>query len=153
MVRHTCHVEDACHSSLRKNIPSVNGKETSYGPSGGYSDGAAAGNPACPLTDIVGFYSDFMIEEATETSVGSGVNVDWFHVATNAEGAWEEFEPGTQSLYSNFATGYIAALVEFASAKHFPDYCQDKIFDPLGVQKTEWFRNDLPDGVLETLPG
>ena len=43
-----------------------------------------------------------MIEEATETSVGSGVNVDWFHVATNAEGAWEEFEPYAKDILDEY---------------------------------------------------
>ena len=138
-------------SSLRNNIPSVNGKDASYGPSGGYG-GSAAGNPTCPLTDVIGFYRDFMINKPTETSVGSGINVDWYSTATQAGGAWESFEPGSQSLYSNFASGYIAALVELASGKSFPDYCRDNIFAPLGMQETAWFRNGLPDNVLETLP-
>ncbi len=60
-------------SSLRANIPSVKvGRkryEASYGPSGGYTEGVAKGNPTCPLTDVVGFYRDFMIDKPTETSV------------------------------------------------------------------------------------
>lgn len=139
-------------SSLIEGIPTINKKEASYGPTGGYRDGTAIGNPTCPLTDVVGFYRDFMTDKETETSVGSGIKVDWFQVASDDGGAWEDVEPGTQSLYSNFATGYIAALIELASGKSFPDYCKENIFDPLGMENTAWFRKDLSNSVLETLP-
>jgi CubicO group peptidase (beta-lactamase class C family) len=41
-------------SSLTQSIPLFNGTEASYGPTGGYIDGAAAGNVFCPLTDVQG---------------------------------------------------------------------------------------------------
>ncbi len=138
-------------SSLRPDIPRVNGKDASYGPNGGYG-GTAAGNPTCPLTDVVGFYTDFMTDKETETSVGSGLNVDWFQVATNNGGAWRNFQPGSRTLYSNFAVGYVAALIEFATGKSFPDYFQENILNPLGMETTAWFRRDLPQNALETLP-
>jgi len=140
-------------SSLRESIPTINNEtEAAYGPTGGYVDGTAGGNPTCPLMDVVGFYRDFMIDKTTETSVGSGLGVNWFQVNSESGGSWEEYEPGSKTLYSNFAIGYIASLIEFASGKSFPDYCRDNIFVPLGMNNTAWFRKDLPDGVLEAVP-
>jgi CubicO group peptidase (beta-lactamase class C family) len=139
-------------SSLMENIPDLNGTLVAYGPNGGYLNGTAGGNPACPLTDVTGFYRDIMIDKVTETTVGSDLSVDWFQLANETGGVWEEFEPGTESLYSNFAIGYIAALVEHATGTPFPQYCQNHIFGPLNMAHTAWFREDLPDGVLEAFP-
>ncbi len=139
-------------SSLRPNIPSVGGYEASYGPSGGYTEGTARGNPSCPLKDVVGFYRDFMIDKPTQTSVGSGLNVDWYKIASKSGGSWKKFKPGSKSLYSNFAVGYIAALIEHLSGKPFQDFCRDELFKPLGMDNTAWLREDLPNGVRETQP-
>ncbi len=140
-------------SSLREGIPTVNGKDYGYGPTGGY-DGTAAGNPTCPLTDVTEFYRDFMIDKETTTSVGGG-SINWYEVALDDGGAWEDFEPGTLSMYSNFGSGYIAALVEYATGETFPDFCRDHIFLPLGMKHTAWFREDLSSEsgeVLEAMP-
>jgi CubicO group peptidase (beta-lactamase class C family) len=139
-------------SSLMKNIPDLNGTLVAYGPNGGYLNGTAGGNPACPLTDVTGFYRDIMIDKVTETTVGSDLSVNWFQLASETGGVWEEFEPGTEPVYSNFAIGYIAALVEHATGTPFPQYCQENIFGPLNMTHTAWFREDLPDGVLEASP-
>ena len=145
-------------SSLREGIPSVENSdgdlvEASYGPAGGYVDGTAAGNPSCPLDDVVGFYRDFMIDKDTETSVGADLDIDWYEVGQNGGGgAWLDFEPGSERLYSNFAIGYIAALVELQSGQSFQDFCEQNIFAPLKMDRTAWFRQDLPDGTREAIP-
>lgn len=98
-----------------------------------------------------------MIDKVTETTVGAGsaTNFNWYNAILdyyNGTTVWEDFEPGTETLYSNFAIGYIAALVEHATGKTFPAYCKEYIFDPLGMKNTAWFRRDLPSGVQETFP-
>ncbi len=55
-------------------------------------------------------------------------------------------------MYSNFAVGYIAALIEHLSGKAFQDFCRDELFEPLGMDNTAWLREDLPNGVLESQP-
>mmetsp|Transcript_7781 Transcript_7781/g.18743 ORF Transcript_7781/g.18743 Transcript_7781/m.18743 type:complete len:491 (+) Transcript_7781:88-1560(+) len=138
-------------SSLMEGIPDINNMSPNYGPNGAYS-GLAVGNPSCPLSDVVGFYRDIMINKDTETTVGAGfsANFNW-NDAVNGT-VWEDYEPGTVTSYSNFAIGYIAALVEHVTGKTFPAYCKEFIFDPLGMTNTAWFRKDLPSGVLETMP-
>jgi len=140
-------------SSLIEGIPDINGMSPNYGPNGAYY-GAAVGNPTCPLSDAVGFYRDIMINKVTETTVGAGFETDfnWYDAAAVNGTVWEQFKPGTETLYSNFAIGYIAALVEHATGKAFPAYCKENIFDPLGMTNTAWFREDLPSGVQETFP-
>ena len=149
-------------SSLAEDIPDVidvNGDEVSpaYGPDGAY-EGSAAGSPTCPMTDVKGFYRDYLINKATETRVGSGVvmpggkRLNWFQVGRNAGGAWSNYRPGALNRYSNFAFGYIAALVELVTGISFEQYTQEKIFEPLGMTRTTWFRELLPSGTLESLP-
>jgi CubicO group peptidase (beta-lactamase class C family) len=56
-------------------------------------------------------------------------------------------------LYSNFAVGYIAALIEWATeGQTFPDFTRQHIFEPLGMDHTAWFRRDLPSGTVEAVP-
>ena len=150
-------------SSLTGDIASVtdvNGDEVdpAYGPDGAY-EGSAAGNPTCPLTDVKGFYRDYLTNKVTETRVGSGVilsggkRLNWFQVGRSAGGAWSNYKPGALNRYSNFAFGYIAALVELATGgTTLEQYTQEKIFEPLGMTRTTWFRELLPSGTLESLP-
>lgn len=48
------------------------------------------------------------------------------------------FEPGTDYEYSNVGTALIAVLVEEISGKGFQQYCQDEIFQPLGMNRSYW---------------
>lgn len=143
-------------SSLREDVPSVrdnNGDlvDPGYGPTGGYAEGTAAGNPSCPLTDVVQFYQDFMSNKETETTVGSdmkvqgGGSLNWYSVAQANGGAWKGYRPGSRNRYSNFAVGYIAALIELATGASFSDFCRDNLFQPLGMENTAWFKEDLPN--------
>ena len=150
-------------SSLRENIPSVRDEfgdwvDASYGPTGGYTDGSAAGNPSFPLDDVVGFYRDFLIDKETETSVGSdlilenGKTINWYDVGQEEGGAWKSYPPGQKSSYSNFGIGYIAALVELATGQPFEEYSKEYLFDPLGMTNTAWFRRDLPSDTRGAVP-
>jgi CubicO group peptidase (beta-lactamase class C family) len=151
-------------SSLVANIPFVpnqNGvvKAPAYGPTDGYVYSAAAGNPTCPLTDFQGFYRDFLTNKTTETSVGTvnftvpgGGTLNWYEAGQDAGGAWLDYGPGENWTYSNFAVGYIAALVELVTNRTFDDYSQEYIFDPLGMNETAWYSRDLPTGVVEVEP-
>lgn len=138
-------------SSMAGNIADLeNGDAPSYGPNGGYQ-GAAVGNPTCPLTDVKGFYRDLLIDKETETSVGtSGTDINWYDVGYNQ--TWEDSRPGTTNEYSNLAFGYASALVEHVTGTTFDAYCKQHIFDPLGMTDTAWFSKDLPHNVIESQP-
>ena len=46
------------------------------------------------------------------------------------------FPPGTRYAYSNSNYTLLALVVEAASGMTFPDFCQARIFDPLGMART-----------------
>lgn len=128
--------------------------EPGYGPTGGYF-GLAAGQSTCPMDDVVGFYRDILMDKESETTVGSDLGVNWYDLAQQQMGGmWKtNVAPGEQVEYSNFAVGYIAALVEWAlmiggddggGGQSFADFSKQHIFDPLGMTHTAWFRRDLP---------
>jgi CubicO group peptidase (beta-lactamase class C family) len=151
-------------SSLREDIPDVQNRagewvEPSYGPTGGYVDGVAAGNPTCPLTDYRGFYRDFLTNKATETRVGTvgltvqgGGTLNWYRLGQSNGGAWQNFAPGTRESYSNFAMGYIAALVELATNQTWANFTKQHLFAPLGMNRTAWHSRDLPAGTRQAVP-
>ena len=58
-----------------------------------------------------------------------------------------EFEPGTRTVYSPL-TGYamLAEVAARASGTTFPDLCAQRIFVPLGMDRTTW---GLPDDLLD----
>jgi len=134
----------------------------SYGPTGGYTEEApAAGNPTCPLLDVQGFYRDIMIDKESETMVGrdglmvadTNAPLNWYDFADFDGGVWNMDEsPGSYSDYSNFAMGYIAALVEHATGQSFEDFCKAHIFSKLGMSGTSWFRESLPQGTEVAVP-
>ena len=150
-------------SSFITDVPSVTEtKSAGYGPAAnvcatlddasntpgcGYL-GDAVGNPQCPLTDLRGFYRDFLEDKRTETTVGStftwpsGDKLNWYELAQENGGSYLEHPPGAKSEYSNFATGYLGLLVALKGGMPFDKFCQDKIFNPLGMTNTAWF---VPD--------
>ena len=159
-------------SSMRENVHDM---KRSYGPEGAIF-GSKKGNPTCPLTDLSGFYQKYMTG-AGATSVG-GRDYDWHGSSNAAGGAWTvtggpgnprlkktpNFSPAGDFDYSNFATGYLALLAEFALKKaadsggsdmrpaDFPKLSLDHIFGPLGMKNTAWFREDLPRGTKQVSP-
>lgn len=48
-------------------------------------------------------------------------------------------QPGTNFEYSNLGIDIGAAIVEKVAGKKFEVYCQERIFDPLGMTHTTWF--------------
>jgi len=55
-----------------------------------------------------------------------------------------EFEPGTQSQYSN--TGYVVlgAIIEKVTGKSYYDYVKENIFEKLGMKNTDSYEMDMP---------
>jgi CubicO group peptidase (beta-lactamase class C family) len=52
------------------------------------------------------------------------------------------FEPGTRHLYSNAGFTLLAEIVARVSGKPFPEFCDARIFKPLGMSNTH-FHDDL----------
>ena len=51
--------------------------------------------------------------------------------------------PGTNYSYSNIAAALIGLLVEEISSQSFNQYCQENIFNPLGMDNVSWFLSDI----------
>ncbi len=51
--------------------------------------------------------------------------------------------PGDQYEYTNTTFGLLGYLVEIASGTAFPEYCQRRIFKPLGMGNTGWLLADV----------
>ena len=51
---------------------------------------------------------------------------------------FHNFEPGTEYKYSNVGSALIGYLVEHISGMDFNTYCQEHIFQPLGMVHTFW---------------
>ena len=153
-------------SSLARNIPGARDRfgdwiNPSYGPSGGYSpDAPAAGNPTCPLEGVVDFYHALLTDDNyASTEVGAGLKLmggkelNWYDLGNSNGGMWKRYRPGSGYEYSNLAYGYLAGLIELATGQSFPEFCSEQLFQPLGMSRTAWFRDDLPGGTLEAVPG
>jgi CubicO group peptidase (beta-lactamase class C family) len=152
-------------SSMKRSIPSAKNQEgdwicPSCGPTGGYNSyEPAAGNPTCPLEGVVDFYRALLSDHPdAETTVGAGVklqggkDLNWYDLANSEGGMWEDYEPGAKVEYSNAAYGYLPALIELATAQSFSEFCRENLFDPLGMDHTAWFREDLPTDTLKAVP-
>lgn len=142
-------------SSLIEDIPIVrlNGVDydASYGPADyeSYDGEPSYGNPTCPLNDVQGFYRALLTNQKSLTSVGGG-SIDWY---SEAEGGWQQgIKPGSEFSYSNFAFGYMAALVELKTGKTFEEFSQKSLFQPLGMGRTSWFRESLSTGTVAAVP-
>ena len=60
---------------------------------------------------------------------------DWY----DADANFLETAPGTTYEYCNLGYTLLGVLVEYISGQSFDAYCQDRIFDPLGMTETKWF--------------
>ena len=49
------------------------------------------------------------------------------------------WEPGTHTSYSNMAYALMGLLVQEISGLPFDEYCNQSIFEPLGMDETSWF--------------
>ena len=60
-----------------------------------------------------------------------------------------EYEPGTQSVYSDIGMMLMAKAVESISGKPLDRFCRDEIFEPLGMRDT---RFNPPPSILNRIP-
>ncbi len=66
----------------------------------------------------------------------------------NKEENFHRWTPGEQQsvpgrTYSNVGFGLLGLLVESISGIGFGEYCQDKIFKPLGMKRSSWYINEI----------
>jgi CubicO group peptidase (beta-lactamase class C family) len=54
------------------------------------------------------------------------------------------YKPGEQANYSNMGFALIGYLIEVIAKKPFDTYCRENIFNPLGMDKTEWRLANTP---------
>lgn len=52
--------------------------------------------------------------------------------------------PGSRYAYSNIGASLAAYLVETASGIGFDRWCDERIFEPLGMERTGWHLSDVP---------
>ncbi|MGE5198451.1 MAG: serine hydrolase domain-containing protein, partial [Rhodospirillaceae bacterium] len=48
------------------------------------------------------------------------------------------FKPGDEYLYNNTAFTLLSVIVERVSGKSFNQFCQERLFGPLGMTRTQW---------------
>jgi CubicO group peptidase (beta-lactamase class C family) len=53
------------------------------------------------------------------------------------------YSPGGGTWYSNFGFSLLGFLIEEISGINYPDYCQQNIFDPLCMEQTSFFFNEI----------
>ncbi len=58
--------------------------------------------------------------------------------------------PGSTYEYSNMGTALLGYVVETATGTLFDTYCDNTIFDPLGMNKTAWFYADFDPADVAT---
>jgi CubicO group peptidase (beta-lactamase class C family) len=133
------------HRTSMKNFAPSNW-EYMYAPFGtDIGGGDTAKGPTCPFpdTDLESFFNEYLW--------GKG---NW-PVANMWGGSQAPFQkknrPGTKMVYSNLAAAFVAVLVERISGVPFDEFCQQRIFNPLGMQTTAWHREDLP-GITAAMP-
>jgi CubicO group peptidase (beta-lactamase class C family) len=56
--------------------------------------------------------------------------------------------PGTRYNYSNFAIALAAYAIEYRLGVPFHEYVRERIFEPLGMERTSYFLRDLPAELL-----
>jgi CubicO group peptidase (beta-lactamase class C family) len=59
-------------------------------------------------------------------------------------GNFHSFAPGQEYRYGNIAASLAAYVLEVAAGKGFDEWCEDRIFYPLGMARTAWHLDDLP---------
>ncbi|MEO8700279.1 MAG: serine hydrolase [Kofleriaceae bacterium] len=60
----------------------------------------------------------------------------------NTFAAWNPTAPGSAGAYSNLGAAWPARMVETATGRDFAAITREKIFQPLGMTQTKWFRSE-----------
>lgn len=63
---------------------------------------------------------------------------------------FQNIKPGTQEIYSNTGITLAAYIIEQITGMNFKDYCETRIFTPLGITKGTWFLEDADKNVTAT---
>lgn len=87
------------------------------------------------IEDYEPIYGDQFPEQILDRGVAD--------IIANTTGTY--FSPGTEYRYSNSAYAILAVLVEDLSGQSFPDFLQDNIFGPLGMNETVAYRRGTND--------
>jgi CubicO group peptidase (beta-lactamase class C family) len=61
---------------------------------------------------------------------------------------WGKYQPGTDVNYSNLAFVIIGHIIERITGQSFEDYCQENIFNPLGMDDTSFNLESLDESRL-----
>ena len=64
---------------------------------------------------------------------------------------FSEIKPPEQRSYSNIAFGLLGLVVEQVSGQPFNVYCNDNIFQPLGMTSTGWFSTEVTQERMSVL--
>lgn len=66
----------------------------------------------------------------------------------NENANFHNFQPGTESEYSNIGSALIGVLVEQISGQGFNAYCKEHIFTPLGMENTSWRLDEITQTIV-----
>lgn len=56
---------------------------------------------------------------------------------------FSDWSPGTKNEYSNVAFGLLGLIIEKVANQPFNEYCKEKIFEPLNMNKTGWLLSEI----------
>jgi len=63
----------------------------------------------------------------------------------SADENFHAWQPGERYDYCNTSFGLLGHLVEQVSGQSLPDYCEERLFAPLGMSNTAWMVADVDD--------
>ncbi|MGY5859352.1 MAG: serine hydrolase [Candidatus Thorarchaeota archaeon] len=107
--------------------------------------------PRMLLSHVSGIHDNWLVLEPLEVSgIDTPLSLEEFtqnYLESNGSyystANFNDAEPGTEYDYANVGSALIAYLVEFVSNTTFEEYCQLNIFEPLGMNETSWFLDNL----------
>lgn len=106
--------------------------------------------PRMLLSHVSGIHDNWAILGPLQSIGDSPHALEYFTSEYYCEGGvfyndanFNDAEPGTLFDYTNAGTTLLAYLVERISNTTFEEYCQENIFEPLGMNNTSWFLANL----------
>jgi CubicO group peptidase (beta-lactamase class C family) len=94
------------------------------------------------LVDRSPFYSDSLYHYGSDAPESLGDFLRNYFVPGGKYYSKQNFlhkKPGTYRDYSNIAAGLAGYILECRTGKKLSEYCQEKVFAPLNMQKSAWF--------------